>query len=114
MGLDRRTETSTRRAVLAPEIHTARPEERLVESESPEGTRPQGGGQDDATRSRGDRTRETRWPLGARLRVAEQGDRTGGPRDRPRRQPPRREVLRDARLAQSIRRAVSSELRKKA
>src|SRR5689334_18603952 len=79
MGLDRWPEAARRRGFVAPEIHAAGREERVVQDQPSEGADADRGGRDAAGRARGGRARETGWTLGRGLRPAEPRDGAGRP-----------------------------------
>ena len=88
--LDRRAEGGVRRHLLAAEVHAARPAEQVVENQCR-----QGAGADRCGRMKpaglgGDRAGPERRPLGAGVRLTEQGDRARGPATRAGQRTPKR------------------------
>ena len=106
LGMDRRAEGQARRRMVAPEVHASRAEEHLVEDQPREGGRAHRGGQHEAVRARGSRAREDGMGAGRPPTIPRAGQRCRRIWRRRWQPTPRRPFLRDAGVAQPLRRAV--------
>src|SRR4029077_4638331 len=108
LRLDRRAKASRKRNSLAPTLHASAPAEHLVEGQSRKGARPPRQRASDAGRTRGDRARENRRPLGGRVRFASGSKLTARLRGGPGAAPEGEGVLQEHQRRESIRNYVAA------